>query len=188
MNYPEYPKIRFDRIPDLSIVYKCGGNKFTGAFSKYIEKFPYDPPPTHTFLHIENGLCMNVGIFTSLEKIEDILLKSKQYFVMTFTDLTEEQTREGKKYAYLQTGGKKQRFRLYDWRGYLYFGLRYIPGLNRLLKPSKRDPFCSDLVIDLFHSINHAALDKVDDEKTSPAKLFMLLENYPTVITREIIF
>ena len=41
--------------------------------------------------------------------------------------------------------------------GYLYFAIRLIPGLNKILKPSDKRPFCSDLTASCFEGDKSSA-------------------------------
>jgi len=176
---PEYPKITVDELKkkQLCLILKTGGNKVTIWGMKNLYHFPYTPVFTHALVHLVEGDCLDVGFTTYIRKIEKILLKSKRYFAIELTDLTDVQKTIGVSTAMHMAAGKGKKFRMYDVWGFVAFGLRKIFGTKKI-KGSKKYPFCSDQGIDLLQAMNYEYVMDLDSELISPCDIFLIFEKH----------
>jgi len=178
--FPVFPEITVDEIENMAIILEAGSNKLTKWGMRYLHKWLYDVTFTHSFLHIDSGKCLNMGITAYTEDIKDILHKSKYYLVISYRDTTGKMVKRGKRSAQEISGSKKYKYRIYDVRGFLYQGFKKIPILKKLIKPSKKLNICSDLVADIYkYKMKHPLYKKVDDEEVTPNDLFTISHVYP---------
>ena len=99
--------------------------------------------PTHAFIYKGGGEQKVVEANFRIEENKFFKkYKNKRVEFFWFKDLTVLDIEEIKKRAaYL-----KDKKYFYDWKGYCWFVLRLIPGLNKIFKPSNKTVFCSDFV------------------------------------------
>lgn len=183
IEYPKYELIDKHELKPMSIILVAGKNWFTKTFENKVNKYPYKPAFTHALIHVENGLCCNVGFTTTIDKIDDVIKKSHYYLSIELKDLTTEQIMLGKSICYQKAGSKSSKFKIYDVLGFLAFGLRKL-GIKA--KGSKKLDFCSDQVVDTFALMNQGMFLSVDSEKTSPCGIYLLMKDYPHAIIKEI--
>lgn len=180
---PNHPKIKIKDIPDMSVILTLDGNHFTEIFEKKVRGFPYTQVPTHAFIHVHNGDCIDVGWRVFNRKIHKIVRKSKRYIVISFSNIPPDMMDTLQSIAFSWAN----KLVVYDVFGFLGFGFRaYIPWLAKKWRPSKRLPFCSDNVIDIFQSGEHPAFTEFNSEETSPADLYSRLPGYQEAVTREL--
>lgn len=161
---PIYPKIALKDITPASILVFYGGPKITEYFGNEVYKFPYKPAPFHLSVYLERGLHCNVGVFTTIEQVDHEFRSTRRIDVITFPYMNTEQRYKVLNYEYKRAGANSSRFRFYDLKGFLYAGLRKVPLLNKVLKPSRRHDFCSDNVADAFGKAPQKVSDKPDEE------------------------
>lgn len=186
-DFPKFPPLK--KWQPLTIILEAGSNSLTKWGMVRLYDWPYKTIFTHAFMHIQYGQCLNVGASAFVQDVGELLKKSHRYIALRFTDLTPEQTTEAIKAAYLLIGHPKYKFRFYDVGGFANFGTKKIPWLRELVKPSKKSPFCSDALVDVFQfpKVMHKAFIGVDSEATSPCHLFKLLAKYKHIEISEII-
>jgi len=178
--FPLYPSIGVNELENMAIILVAGSNKFTQWAMRYLHKWEYDVIFTHSFIHLENGKCLNMGLTAYTEDIKDILSKSKKYLVISYRDTTGKMVRRGKKASYEIAGDKRYKYKIYDILGFLYQGFKKIPILKNLIKPSERLNICSDLVADIYkYHMKHPLYKTVDDEEQTPNDLFTISQPYP---------
>ena len=176
---PSYPKITVEELKkkQICLILKAGSNKATIWTMKNLYHFPYFPVFTHALVHLMEGDCLDVGFTTYIRKIEKILKKSKRYFAIELTDLSDQQKQIGISTAMHMAAGKGKKFRIYDVWGFVAFGLRKIFRTNKI-KGSKKYPFCSDQGIDLLQAMQYKYVMGLDSELISPCDEFLIFENY----------
>lgn len=164
---PQYPKISLSDVSPASGLIFYGGPKITEKFGNEVYGYPYKPAPFHAGVYLGNNIFCNVGLFTTLENLNDEFRSSRRIDVIYYTNMTFEQREKVCSYEQKRAGSASSRFRFYDWKGFLYAGTRLIPGINRLIKPSKKYDFCSDNYVDAFSHANVPTSLK-EDEETYP--------------------
>jgi hypothetical protein len=168
----------------MAIILVAGSNPATKWFENSINKYPYKPPFTHALIHIESGICCDVGLTTTLKGINDIIKKSHYYLSVDIANLLPEQIQMGSEICYKAAGGASQKFKLYDFWGFIAFGLRRL-GIKA--KGSEKFPFCSDMVVDTFKLMKEPLFQTMDGELTSPCDLYLKLKTYEPARIRQII-
>ena len=183
LSYPEYKLISMYNLKPMTIILEAGANPLTKWFENSINKYPYKPPFTHALIHIKNGDCVNVGLTTTIKKIEDVIKKSHYYLAIEICGLNLIQIEEGQSIAYCEAGSAQSKFKFYDVLGFLGFGLRKL-GLK--IKGSERYSFCSDQVVDIFSKMGEPLFKTMNGELTSPCDLYMKLQTYANAKIRQI--
>jgi hypothetical protein len=176
MNYPDYKKIDKEELNPMTIVLEAGSNWATIGYEKYLNHYHYRPIFTHAFLHIQNGECINVGLKTKNENINDLISPSHFYLGIELVDMTPDMINKGIAIAYKKIKQSADNpFKVYDVWGFLCFGVRK---LGFKVKSSEKFDFCSDEVYDNFYSAGHPLFVQGAGEITSPCGLYMLLKDY----------
>jgi hypothetical protein len=183
LDYPEYQSIKKEDLNPMTIILEAGSNPLTKWFENSINKYPYKPAFTHALIHVENGLCCNVGLTTTIKPIDDIISKSHFYLGIELADLLPSQIEKGQALCYKAAGGETDKFKFYDVWGFLCFGLRKL-GIK--CKGSEKYDFCSDMVVDTFTSMGHPLFATMNGELTSPCDLYLKLKTYEFARIRKI--
>ena len=108
--------------------------------------------PTHAFMYIGGGKNKVIEANFRIEENNFFeRYKNKVVDFYWFTDLNVNLVEELKRRAYFL----KEKKYFYDWKGYAWFVLRLIPGLNKIFKPSNKTVFCSDFVAVVYQGDKH---------------------------------
>jgi len=183
LEYPSYTGINKTNLNPMTIILVAGSNPLTKWFENKINHYPYRPAFTHVLIHVEDGICVDVGLTTCIKGVDDVLKKSHFYLSVELTDLTQQQIDKGQAICYKKAGGAENKFKLYDVWGFLAFGLRKL-GLK--VKGSEKFDFCSDMVVDTFKSMGHPLFELMQGELTSPCDLYIKIKDYTNARIRHI--
>jgi len=193
MKFPKYEKIPIDRVNAMTIILEAGSNKLTKWAMRKLHKWKYeDICFTHAFIHIQHNDCINVGFSNYIEPLSNIVKKSHRYIAIYLDDLSSNMKKNGIRICYKKAGSKKKKFKFYDFKGFIWQGIRKFPVLRKsklakkIFKPSDSSDFCSDLVADVFKEIEHPAFEGVNDEETTPNDIYTLLKDYKPAAIQEI--
>lgn len=127
--------------------------------------------PSHTAVYFGSGRHETVE---ALEKgmvkgrIEMYMTPDYQFKVFTKKNLTVEQLTKIKAAAYAMVDGNK---------GYDYFGLlSFIPGLNKIFRPSRSKYWCSEGCVTMFAAAE-VRVSRMDAERSDPDDVENFLES-----------
>lgn len=184
---PKYQAISVGDIPKASTLLVYGGKGLIQWFGSKVYKFKYKPIPYHAAFYAEYGRVVNVGFTTTLRKIQSFCLSKRRVDVIIYK-LNKEKRMKAIDFAYTKAAGKGYKWRFYDFKGFAYFGVRAISDklkfikkpLKWLLKPSKRDDFCSDMVAETFEQAG-LKVSPYSDELTAPWDLLQWAMEHPEI-------
>lgn len=142
---PLYPTIADEDIPPASclLFLRKNGNRLTQMAGNKLYRHPFIPD-FHAATKGWEDRVVNVGITTRLTKLEKLKTSTTRIDVIQYKRLTPDRAKAVLDFAYDQVGD------LYDWRGYLNKGTRFIIGLKHWIKPDPNSPFCSELHAEAF--------------------------------------
>lgn len=114
------------------------GNDLTQSVGEKLYGCSY-VPEFHAALVVDDNRVVNVGLTTCVKKLEDMQTSTTRIDVIKYPQLKSEQIEIIIEQAYRYTG------QFYDVQGFANFGTKYISVLKHLIRPSSKNPFCSEM-------------------------------------------
>ena len=163
---PIYTPIEPVAIPEGStlIFLRENGNEWTQRAGEKLYGFPYHAP-FHAAQVVDKGRIINVGLTTKVKMFGDLVNSTTRIDVITYPQMNRDQVNAATALAYKSVG------EFYDVGGFLNFGTKYIFLLNKLIHPSDKRPFCSELCAETHFNVEYP-ISNLAPKLTAPWDLY----------------